>query len=326
MGILANGWTKNAALNAGTGMQYPVNRPCPMCDSESRRVLASLRAEEFTIRNNETYRPDCFDLLGISPDDTYPLATCSQCGFYYAAHLPSNTFLQTVYERAIDHGKTITETIPYRREVLEKLAVVLGELDEKPRKLLDFGCGYGHALRILNMRDLKCLGFDVSTERLVRAGLSATSDVEELRRGGPFDVILCFDVLEHVPYPKKTLELLAGVSSEDSLLAINVPDLCSALSPEAIQSAFERGSLQRAINPWEHLNYFSASNLHAALEAHGFIPYGNLGRPQNLGFLPGAKGWRRVRNAIGVALRALRYKDDLGTSVLCRRDHARGSV
>ncbi len=278
------------------------------------------------MRNNETYRPDCFDLLEISPDDTYPLATCSRCGFYYAAHLPSDAFLQTVYERTIDHGKTITETIPYRREVLEKLAVVLTEFDDRPRKLLDFGCGYGHALHILNMRDLKCLGFDVSTERLVRAGLNATSDIEELRRSGPFDVILCFDVLEHVPYPKETLELLAAVSSRDTLLAINVPDMCSLLSAESIQAATERGALHRAINLWEHLNYFTASNLRAALQGHGFVPYRNMVRPDGLGFLPHARGLRRVRNAVGVALRALRYKEDLGTSVLCHRDHARGGV
>ena len=312
--------------NSRTGIQHPVNRPCPMCDSEIRRVIASVRAEDFTVRNNNTYRPECFDLLEISRDDTYPLATCGQCGFYYAAHLPSNAFLETVYERTIDHSKTMTETILYRREVLEKLAAVLGELDNGPRKLLDFGCGYGHALRILNMRDLKCLGFDVSTERLVRAGLSATSDIEELRRNGPFDVILCFDVLEHVPYPKKTLELLASLSSKDTLLAINVPDMCGVLSPEAIKAAIKRGTLERAINPWEHLNYFTASNLHAALQDYGFVPYRSLGRRQDLGFVANAKRLDRFRNAIRVGLRALRYKEILGTAVICHRDYRRGSA
>src|SRR5678816_3189668 len=114
-------------------MQLQVNGPCPMCESEERRVIARVRATEFTTRNNETYRSDCFDRLGISPEDTYPLATCCRCGFYYAAHLPSETFLSTVYDQAIDHSKTITETITYRREVLEKLSVVVGELDDKPK-------------------------------------------------------------------------------------------------------------------------------------------------------------------------------------------------
>lgn len=295
-----------------------------MCDLEERRIIAIVRAEDFTIRNNKTYRSDCFDRLGISPDNTYPLAACHRCGFFYAAHLPSSTFLATVYDEAIDHDKTITETISYRKEVLEKLAIVLGELDDKPRKLLDFGCGYGHALRILNMRDLRCLGFDVSVERLVRAGITATSDIEELLSSGPFDVILCFDVLEHMPYPNKTLELLASLSSERTLLAINVPDLCSELSPEAIQAAIRNGTLARAVNLWEHLNYFTASNLHAALRAHGFVPYRNIRRPQELGFIPRTRGLRRTRNAIGVALRALRYKEELGTSVVCRRDSVRG--
>lgn len=148
--------------------------------------------------------------------------------------------------------------------------------------------------------------------------------MEELRRSGPFDVILCFDVLEHVPYPKKTLEFLAAISSKDTLLAINVPDLSSELSPEAIQAAINRRALHRAINLWEHLNYFNATNLRGALEGHGFVPYRNMVRPDVLGFLPTVGGMRRVRNAVGVALRALRHKEDLGTSVLCHRDHARG--
>lgn len=306
-------------------MQLPLNRSCPMCESEDRRVIANVRAEEFTVRNNTTYRPDCFDLLGVSPDDTYPLATCGRCGFCYAGHLPSDTFLGAVYDGAIDHAKTVTETISYRREVLEKLAVVLGELDDKPRKLLDFGCGYGHALRILNMRDLNCFGFDVSAERLVRSGLNGTSDIEELRGRAPFDVILCFDVLEHVPNPNRTLELISALSSEHTLLAINVPDLCSELSSEAIQAAIQNGTLARAINLWEHLNYFTASSLHSALRAHGFVPYRNMVGSQELGFRPHARGVRRVRNAIGVALRAIRFKEELGTAVICRRRDARGS-
>ena len=297
-----------------------------MCESEERRVIARVRATDFTTRNNETYRSDCFDRLGISPEDTYPLATCCRCGFYYAAHLPSETFLSTVYDQAIDHSKTITETISYRREVLEKLSVVLGELDDKPKNLLDFGCGYGYVLRILNMRDLRCLGFDVSAERLVRAGLAATNDMEELHKSGPFDVILCFDVLEHVPYPNKTLELLAALSSDQTLLGINVPDLCSELSPEAVQAGIQNGPLPRAFNLWEHLNYFTASNLHAGLGAHGFVPYRNMARPQELGFIPHSRGLRRARNAVGVALRAFRYKEDLGTSVVCRRDNAQARI
>lgn len=290
-----------------------------MCDSQERRIIAMVCAADFTIRNNETYRLDCFERLGVSPDDEYPLVCCKRCGFLYAAHLPSTHFLAAVYDQAIDHNKTITESISYRRELLEKLCLVLGELDDKPRSLLDFGCGYGHALRILNMRDLKCVGYDVSVERLARAGLTATSDIDELRKHAPFDVILCFDVLEHVPFPNKTLELLASLSCPETLLAINVPDMCGELSPETIQLALKNGRLPRALNLWEHLNYFAPSNFHSALAEHGFVAYRNLTTLQQLGFIPHATGVRRVRNVIGVMLRTFRYKDALGTSVICHR-------
>jgi hypothetical protein len=95
------------------------------------------------------------------------------------------------------------------------------------------------------------------------------------------------------------------------------------LSPESIRSAVERGTLSRAFNLWEHLNYFNVASLHGALAAHGFVPYRNM-IPQNLGFIPHATGLRRLRNMVGVALRAFRYREDLGTSVVCRRGKAPG--
>jgi SAM-dependent methyltransferase len=288
-----------------------------MCSSEQREVLADLRASDFTVRNNETYRTNCFELLGISPDDTYPLAACNDCGFCYSPHLPSKGFLRIVYENAIDHDRTITETISYRRRFLEKLAIVLGELDDRPKKLLDFGCGYGHALRILQMRDLRCFGFDISVERLRQAGLAATNDVQEVRERGPFDVILCFDVLEHVSEPNEALEFLAAVSAPGGILAINVPD-CSGMSTSGIRSAIQTGAA-RAINPWEHLNYFTPASLHAALRRYGFIPYRNIASPPKLGFAEEARGLGLVRNAVGVGLRRLRYREPLGTEVVCHR-------
>ena len=72
---------------------------------------------------------------------------------------------------------------------------------------LDVGCSNGALLRAARARGAgRCLGLDTSEERLVSARMvCADSGVDFLRADareelpGEFDLILCTDVLEHVP-------------------------------------------------------------------------------------------------------------------------------
>ena len=93
--------------------------------------------------------------------------------------------------------------------------------------LLDVGCGLGRFLRLAGER-YHSLGFDVSKFAVVecrRRGSEVLVCLADLPafQDGSFDVVACFDVLEHVRVPSATIERLAGLLRPDGILAIRTP-------------------------------------------------------------------------------------------------------
>ena len=88
--------------------RFPINRCCPVSGEPHSRVLTYLPAAVVGAAN-PTYRPDFANILGISPEDEFPIVE-SPSGFVFSGWLPRDDFLRRVYEDVIDHSKTITET------------------------------------------------------------------------------------------------------------------------------------------------------------------------------------------------------------------------
>jgi len=140
-------------------------------------------------------------------------------------------------------------------------------------RCLDVGCSNGALLRAAKARGAgRCLGLDTSEERLVSARMvCADSGVEFLKADAreelpdEFDLILCTDVLEHVPGWARVVERIA-----------------KALAPAG--AAFI--SLHNSRHPTTILS-----------EPHYGIPGLSL-----LPFSEAAPLWARVRGALGNAL------------------------
>jgi ubiquinone/menaquinone biosynthesis C-methylase UbiE len=92
-----------------------------------------------------------------------------------------------------------------------KLYQAVEELN--PSSLLDLGCGKGNLLTLLNSRERRLAGADLSPEmlKLARARLDDSVDLkladsETLPWGsGGFDAITCTDSFHHYPRPEKVL-------------------------------------------------------------------------------------------------------------------------
>lgn len=109
---------------------------------------------------------------------------------------------------------------------------------------LDFGCGAGGLLKYLrDLGGLVCdgvhvplhpVGHDVGSysERLKNIDNFEILGWNELDRAGAarFDIISCIEVIEHIPYPKAVLELLAQSLKPGGLLILTTGNLDSPLA------------------------------------------------------------------------------------------------
>lgn len=266
-------------------MKYEINRNCPLTGQHSSNIIGYVKAESVW-KANSTYREESAKILGIENDDLFPIVE-SQNGFSYAGWLPPPEFLAKVYEDAIDHSKTITEQIGYRLELVHFASAVLRIVvrnlthPDQHQRLLDFGCGYGALLRILGSKNIETTGFEPSDERRKIAAKFATSvysDLKSVSTTAPYDIVICTEVLEHVPNPAETIQSLRSLTALGGLLCVTVP-LCH---PGYVSNCFKQYGdgvpLPRVINPWEHLNYFSAESLRVLISQGGFEVISDFGR------------------------------------------------
>lgn len=86
-------------------------------------------------------------------------------------------------------------------------------------KFLDFGCGEGHmALQAKKEGATVSVGYDIREQFWDRPspteeGVTLTTDFEKVKEQGPYDVILLYDVLDHVDDQELVLEQIKQASS-----------------------------------------------------------------------------------------------------------------
>lgn len=113
-----------------------------------------------------------------------------------------------------------------------KTIVKLAGISESD-SVLDLGCGEGYLLRLLpKAKQIK--GIDISRVALKRAesliskyGIDATlefGNAQDLKINEKFDKIMCSEMLEHVPDPRRVIKNIHAILEDDGLLVVSVPD------------------------------------------------------------------------------------------------------
>ena len=99
--------------------------------------------------------------------------------------------------------------------------------------VLDVGCGCGYGTAHLASRGASyVLGVDVSPEAVGYARAHYTSpgldfavmDARELAARGPFQVVTCFELIEHVEHPDLVLGEISRVMAERGVLLVSTPN------------------------------------------------------------------------------------------------------
>jgi len=75
-------------------------------------------------------------------------------------------------------------------------------LPTEDKTILDFGCGEGHVAATLAEEAVKIVGYDKvrpdSWDTMSKGNLIFLSDFQQVAQHGPFDIIILFDVLDHM--------------------------------------------------------------------------------------------------------------------------------
>ena len=100
-------------------------------------------------------------------------------------------------------------------------------------EVLDAGCGVGYGAEMIAMAGAsRVVGIDLAPEAIATASESA-GEVAEFEVGdvlappfdeGSFDLVVCFEVLEHLEDPEPAITALKGVLRERGLLVVSSPN------------------------------------------------------------------------------------------------------
>jgi 2-polyprenyl-3-methyl-5-hydroxy-6-metoxy-1,4-benzoquinol methylase len=153
------------------------------------------------------------------------------------------------------------------RQVLLQLERSLGRL--RGLRLLDYGCGAGPILSIAHELGMFPVGIEpnaVARSTTARSGVTIFANLDELRSQRPaaqFDLIILWNVIEHLREPWSDLQELRGLVCPRGQL------LVSTMNVECLRARFERRRWMNYENP-THLYYFSRRSLEGVIASAGF--------------------------------------------------------
>lgn len=124
-----------------------------------------------------------------------------------------------------------THANPIQRALIDRFhRLIVAKIAElQPERFLDAGCGEGFVAEILleQMPGLELTGFDFNPEAVAAAqarnpaGTFVTASIFDIPwPAGSFDVVGCFEVLEHQVDPRSALRELARVTNRAAVLSV----------------------------------------------------------------------------------------------------------
>lgn len=252
-------------------------RCCPCCGETNSHTLFNLKASEICA-SNWSYSLNYQNILKLEPEACFPIERCLSCDFIYAGLLPSEEFLNLLYDKVIDvqlaeEGSKDSGDFARRLRYVAQLPQLVE--NQKNIKLLDYGSGYGITSKLLNLIDIDVYAFDSSQSRtsIVKdSGVQIINDLDEFSQHAPFDIVVCDNVLEHVADVHKIIELFSKIIMPNGILYVSVPSYENSLVERLLADQTNGCLSEMSLNPWEHLNYFDLHHLDSMMMTHSFIP------------------------------------------------------
>lgn len=220
------------------------DRTCPVCAA----------------RNNSPIYPEAQDPITW---DRFQIVKCSLCGLAYTVPRPSvmDRYYPPKYRAYGPVAQSVLSAL-YRMRVARWALL-------KPAggTVLEVGCGPGLMLAAFRRRGWQVLGIERSREAVEAAKAVSgvkivATPVHALPPDARFDLIVMFQVLEHIAEPVALLRECASRLAPGGFLIVNVPNFASW------QARFG-GSKWLHLDPPRHLSHFTPQTLSGTLQRAG---------------------------------------------------------
>lgn len=233
--------------------------------------------------------------------NNFDVIECEVCGFCHVIPIPSEEELEYVYkedyystekplyiDQYIEDLDWWLKTYNERYELIERH--ITSERSGKPR-ILDIGSGPGYFLQAGDVRGWDVVGLEPSgqaAEYSRSLGVTIHQTTFNPETAGQFsgvDVVHMCNVLEHLPHPRQTLELVHDILEEGGLTFIVVPNDYNVFQTALQDTA---GFAPWWVAPPHHINYFNYSSLENLLTDTGFeVVYKSCSFPMELFLMMG---------------------------------------
>ncbi len=175
------------------------------------------------------------------------------------------------YDSKLQHAKVLQQGQLLQYGSARRSAIRhIDALTPKPRTALEIGCGVGDFLQVLERRDIRCWGSDVSENAigLAKSHLkNSTVSTGILTRltypEQTYDLAVCWEVLEHVHEVCEFLSVIFDLLNPGGTFLMSTPNYDSRLMWKDIE-------LDPRSGPPIHVTYWNAEALARVLRKVGF--------------------------------------------------------
>jgi SAM-dependent methyltransferase len=205
--------------------------------------------------------------------EDFSLSRCLQCGCVYTNPRPTSSELGRYYPASYygAQGRRFRGGLEqvvqfFRRQLADKICRQF----PVPGKILEVGSGRGTLLAELAGRGWQATGTEYSTSMaessLNNLGIRVypAPNLQDCQfETATFQVVVCYHVLEHLPYPLETLTEIRRIIAPDGLLIVAVPNFGGWVAQWSRAKWF-------SLDVPRHLFHFSSDTLTSALTKSGF--------------------------------------------------------
>ncbi len=269
-------------------------RDCPVCGVTDASMVMKFTPEQLC-KINSSYSLEKFKRALVGLENRLYYSRCHNCGMIYCEKTWDKVTLNMIYDDVIDHSSSkdkislVNKRLSLASMWLNILRVekLFGRQKLDNFKIIDFGCGWGDLLDMVDGYGVSVMGYDedsAKTESSVNSKHSIAANIAELKLFGPVDVVVMNSVLEHLQDVDKHMKTVKQLIKPDGLFVFAVTDYRAGFIKKNIRKLNKNcPALTKNLNPIEHVNIYNYNSAMASLEryAFDFVATGNVLRIAN---------------------------------------------